>query len=408
MALIDRAKNIIMSPATEWPVIATENSTIPGIYTSYVMPLAAIGPIATFLGLMTMGGALGFMRAYAPSFLGGLATMIVSYVLGLVGVYVIALIINALAVTFGGTKDMLAAFKAAAYAFTPAWIAGILHLVPLLGILGLLAGLYGLYLLYLGLPVLMHAPKEKAVGYTVVVVVCSIVLMWIIGAVGVAVGGLGMFGGGLYASGGGFHSNSVVVNGGPSLGSVTVQGQSAQSTANTQAQVNAATNALAALAAGAGSDVEPVDQNLLKAMLPETAGGLPRTAFEAEKSAVATFKVSKAQATYNNDQGNRIELNITDMGGTKALGMLAIWSSVEMDKENDQGYEKTGKADGRPTLEKFQKSGPQSEYSVVVGQRFLVNGVGQKVDMDTLKSAVNSIDLGKLDAMKGEGVKTGG
>ena len=43
----------------------------------------------------------------------------------------------------------------------------------MLGILGV----YSLYLLYLGLPVLMKSPKEKALGYTLVVVLAAIVLL---------------------------------------------------------------------------------------------------------------------------------------------------------------------------------------------------------------------------------------
>ena len=39
----------------------------------------------------------------------------------------------------------------------------------------------GLYLLYLGLPVLMKAPAEKALGYTAVVIIAAIVLFLIVG-----------------------------------------------------------------------------------------------------------------------------------------------------------------------------------------------------------------------------------
>ena len=43
------------------------------------------------------------------------------------------------------------------------------------------AGLYSLYLLYLGLPVVMKSPKEKAMGYTAVVIIAAIVLFMVIG-----------------------------------------------------------------------------------------------------------------------------------------------------------------------------------------------------------------------------------
>ena len=47
--LIDRVKAILLTPTTEWPVIAAEPETTSGLYTKYIMILAAIGPIAMFL-----------------------------------------------------------------------------------------------------------------------------------------------------------------------------------------------------------------------------------------------------------------------------------------------------------------------------------------------------------------------
>ena len=186
MNLVDRAKNIILTPKSEWQVIAPETTSTGELYKGYIAPLAAIGPIASFLGLSLIG-----VGPFRVPFMGGLSALIISYVLALVGVYIIALIIDALAPTFGGEKNQLQALKVAAYAYTPAWVAGVLHILPALGILVLLASLYGLYVLYLGLPVLMKSPQDKAVGYTAVVVICAIVIFIIIGAVVGAVGGFG-------------------------------------------------------------------------------------------------------------------------------------------------------------------------------------------------------------------------
>jgi hypothetical protein len=116
------------------------------------------------------------------------------YLGALVGVYVLALIIDALAPSFGGQKDQLRALKVAAYSATASWVVGVVGLVPALGILGLL-GLYSLYLLYLGLPVLMKAPAERATGYTIVVIVAAIVVFVVIGVVTGSVIGVGRLGG---------------------------------------------------------------------------------------------------------------------------------------------------------------------------------------------------------------------
>ena len=184
-SLVDRVKNILMTPKTEWQRIDAEPATIGGIYTSYVMILAAIPPIASALGLflflprgITVYGA--YIGISTTSIIVG---AIVQYLLGLVSVYIMALIIDGLAPTFNSQKDQLKAFKVAAYYPTAAWIAGIILIVPQLGILVLVAAIYSLYLLYLGLPALMRTPQDKVVPYFVVTLVVAIIVFVVIGTI---------------------------------------------------------------------------------------------------------------------------------------------------------------------------------------------------------------------------------
>ncbi len=120
---------------------------------------------------------------YRIPFLSGLIWAVLSYVLTIVGVYVSALVINALAPTFSGEKNDVAAFKLVAYSYTAPLVAGILNLIPSLSVLGLLASLYGVYLLYLGLPVLMGNPQEKSVSYTIVSILVMIVVYFVMGGI---------------------------------------------------------------------------------------------------------------------------------------------------------------------------------------------------------------------------------
>lgn len=176
MALIERVKNILLKPKTEWSVIDTESTDTAALYTGYIIPLAAIGPVAGVIGLSVFG-ILGMRLPLGVA----LVHAVVSFGLALVMVYVMALIINALATTFGGRQNLNQALKVMAYSMTAAWVVGILSLIPILGMLSLLGGLYSLYLLLLGLPVLMKVPQEKALAYTLVVIVCGIVISVIIG-----------------------------------------------------------------------------------------------------------------------------------------------------------------------------------------------------------------------------------
>ena len=186
MSLVDRVKGILLSPKEEWPKIGSETATVPSIYSSYIMILAAIGPIAMMLRSMFFG------------FFGAIVGAIVMYVVALGCTYVMALIVDALATTFGGEKNFVQSLKLAAYASTAVWVAGILHLLGgLAGVLILLAALYSLYTLYLGITVLKKCPQDKAVPYTLVVVVCVVVLFAILGSLVTSTmfGGMAMAGG---------------------------------------------------------------------------------------------------------------------------------------------------------------------------------------------------------------------
>ncbi len=181
-SLVSRVKGIIMRPNEEWRAIDAEPATIAGLYTGYIAPLSAIPVIASFIGYTLFGFRFGIYGTYRVPVMFGIETAVARYVLGLVGVYVLALVIDALAPSFGGTRNRVQAVKVVAYAATAGWLAGIFAIIPALSLLGIL-GFYSLYLVYLGIPVLMKSPPERALGYTVVSIVCGVVLYMIMGAI---------------------------------------------------------------------------------------------------------------------------------------------------------------------------------------------------------------------------------
>jgi hypothetical protein len=192
MALQDRVVGILTKPREEWVTIAAEPTDVQKLYREYIVPLAAIPAICSWLGQSIVGTTVPFVGTYRVGFVRGLAWAIVSYVLGLVGVYVAAVIIEKLAPTFQSQSDRLAALKLVAYASTPIWVAGVLNLIPALGVLGLLAALYAIYLFYLGIPVLMKTPADKVIPYMAVSAVVIIIVYFVIGVVAGAVTGFGL------------------------------------------------------------------------------------------------------------------------------------------------------------------------------------------------------------------------
>jgi hypothetical protein len=184
MNLVQRAKNIILEPAAEWPVIEAEQTDTAALYKGYIMPLAAIGPVCSLIGMWLVGIRIPLVgTVFHVPFGSALVYSVLSYLLTLAAVFVISLIVNGVAPYFMGTPDRMQSLKVVAYASTPGWVAGALQLLPLLGLATLLLSLYGLYLLYKGIPVLMKAPQEKAFGYTAVVVIGAVVVFVVIASI---------------------------------------------------------------------------------------------------------------------------------------------------------------------------------------------------------------------------------
>jgi hypothetical protein len=159
------------------------------------------------------------------------------------------------------------------------------------------------------------------------------------------------------------------------------------------------------VAKSAGAAVEPVDFRELKALLPEGIGAMKRTSAEGERGGAFGIVVSHAEGRYRGEGGS-MELKITDPGTlTGFAAMAAMWMNMELDKETDTGYEKTGTANGRRFHEKYDKNSKSGEYTVIVGNRFMVEVNGNGTDMPTMKKAIDQVNLAKLEAMKDAGVK---
>ena len=413
--LVERAKSILITPRTEWPVIAAEPDTISGIYTGYIMILAAIPAVKLFLTFSVIGTSLPLAGYYRTGLLAGLTSAVTTYVLALIGTFVVTLIVEALAPTFGGQKDRVQALKVVAYSYTAAWIAAIIGLVPGLGLVSALAGLiYGLYLLNLGLPFTMKCPAEKSLGYTVVTVLAAIVVSIVLGLVVRAVGGYGTFGGisGMPSSqvfgSPAFSRHSAVDNGindyAKRMDAASKQLDSAQKSGDDAAKANALGQFIGT-AMGSGGKVESLAPDQIKNFLPDELDGLKRTREAAERNAAMGMQISKATATYSDGANRTLNLEITDGGTLKGLvGFASGWAGVEQESQTDTAYDKTYKSGGQLVHEHWDKQSQSGEYGTFIADRFSVRVSGQASDIDVLKRAAASINTSGLAALKDSGV----
>jgi hypothetical protein len=178
--IVARVKAILTTPKTEWPVIAAEPDTVKGLYLNYIMILAAIPPLISFINYTLIGSSTLGVSIHI-SLVGGIVQLVLQYLASLGVVYLLAFIVNALAPSFGGEKNLLQGLKTIAYAWTAYWIASIAFIVPWIGGLVVLAGVvYTIYLMYLGLPQTMKSPADRSGAYTAVAMIIGIVVTWLI------------------------------------------------------------------------------------------------------------------------------------------------------------------------------------------------------------------------------------
>jgi len=427
--LIARVKGILLSPSTEWPKIAEEPSSPGAIYMGYVAPLAAIGVVAGFIGYTMIGVNMPFVGHVRTGILAGLVRAIFEFLMAFLGVFVVAWLVDVLAPSFGGQRNSLRALKVTAYSYTPMWVAGILHIIPMLSVLAIIAGLYGLYLLYLGLPVLMLCPKDKSVGYTVVLVICAVVVWIVIGVLSTcAIAGLGFMGlgamgrmgaqsdttstdaaAGVLSSifGGKTDADKARVN--DALAKLEKMGEQAEraeksgrssgaanpSTGTSAADMATALSAVGQIVTG-GKDVQPVDFHKLKDMLPETLQGMRRNEASGQSGEAMGIKGSSATARYSDGANANLHVEIADMGSLSGLAGLAAKFDPNMEKETDSGYERTTKVNGQVVHERYDRRSRSGEVSILIGDRFNVTVDGSGVDVSSLTGALKEIDLSRL------------
>lgn len=185
MNLIERVKNILTTPKTEWEIINSESATPQSLLIGYVFPLALVSAAGPLLWALVFAGIFG------TSF--GFITVIIGFVAQVVSYYVTVILVDMLAPSFGSEKDINKSAQLVAYSYTPSFIAGFLSFIPLLGsLISLAAWAYGIYIMYLGMGPLKKTPEDKKVVYLVVVYVILMALYFIIAAI---LGAIFIFGG---------------------------------------------------------------------------------------------------------------------------------------------------------------------------------------------------------------------
>lgn len=142
---------------------------------------------------------------------------------------------------------------------------------------------------------------------------------------------------------------------------------------------------------------EPLNFRALQEFLPEKLNGLKRTAKSGQTNGAMGFKISQAEGKYETKTGSTIKIDVVDTGGLKmGLMSMAAWANLDIDREDDKGYERSTSLNGFKAFEKYTNRNNKSELSLLVNDRFVVKAEGREVDMKELKAVVQDMPLGEM------------
>jgi len=179
--LASRARSVLFEPRATFKEVDGEFTKPGAIWGRYILPLAALGPIAGGIGRLVFGQRIALTTLTSSvSISAAITWAIISFLLSLAAVFVLTQVISLLAPGFGGQKNDVQALKVAAYASTPVWLSGVFSIYARLVMVGVIVSAYSLYLLFVGLPILMKVPQDRSMGYTAVVIIAAVVIFLLV------------------------------------------------------------------------------------------------------------------------------------------------------------------------------------------------------------------------------------
>ncbi|TAL45560.1 MAG: hypothetical protein EPN92_07385 [Chitinophagaceae bacterium] len=135
----------------------------------------------------------------------------------------------------------------------------------------------------------------------------------------------------------------------------------------------------------------PLSLDQLKAMMPEEFMGMKRSSFSANSMMGAAF----CEARYKGDGEKELKLSIYDCAGEAGAGIYSLryWTLMNFQQEDDNGYQKSVDFSGQKAVEKYTKYNDEYGLTYMANDRFLVSVEGQKIGLDAVKQAANSLNL---------------
>ncbi len=144
-------------------------------------------------------------------------------------------------------------------------------------------------------------------------------------------------------------------------------------------------------------DTKPLTKEKMKAWMPTELDGMKRDTFSLTAK-LGVADIASLNMTFADDKKNKVEVKIVDGagGGTALISPFLMVQKMQMDVENEKGYQRTEKLDGNNVLIEY-KNPPKEKTSMkyVLNDRFLVE-IDGKMNPKDLWALHNKLNIAKL------------
>lgn len=149
-----------------------------------------------------------------------------------------------------------------------------------------------------------------------------------------------------------------------------------------------------------GKQTNAVNFREIREFLPKTAAGIPRENAAGETNKFLGYSISKVEGIYKNEDRKKrgqVNIEIVDAASIKAVLLgLASWSMMDVDKEDDYGFERTMKYKGGKAYQKWDSKRKRGEFSTLAGDRFIIMIKAREVEMEKIIKIMDDIDFDDL------------
>ena len=150
MEALRRITYLVFRPAAEWERIAAERTSVDELLRRYILPLAALAPIATFIGMKVFDRAWDPDQGYlvpADQIFSAAAT---TFFATIASIFALAAIMVLIAPMYRRRPDFLSALKVSAHGASPLLLSGVVLVLPVMVVVSMVALCYTLFLYRIG------------------------------------------------------------------------------------------------------------------------------------------------------------------------------------------------------------------------------------------------------------------